>query len=165
MEGVAGTSKKGSKAFTILAPRFVKKEPENGEDETRILAGFLAVAVFRIEDTEGLPLDYERVELPPLPLIDVAQDWGISVNAIPGNYRYFGWFSQERKEISLATKEETVFFHELAHAAHARILGEHRPSTSRSPKTPFSVFDVTPKATSWILFVKERVWSFERLAS
>ena len=116
--------KKGAKAFTILAPRFVKKEAENEEDEKRILAGFLAVAVFRVEDTEGQPLDYEQIELPEFPLIEVAQEWGVSVKAIPGHYRYYGWFSQERKEISLATKEETVFFHELAHAAHERVLGE-----------------------------------------
>jgi len=36
---------KGSNAFTILAPRFVKKESENAEDEKRILTGLLAVSV------------------------------------------------------------------------------------------------------------------------
>jgi hypothetical protein len=116
--------KKGAKAFVILAPRFIKKGAEEEENEKRILAGFLAVPVFRVEDTEGAALDYEEIRLPSLPLIEVAQSWGISVKAIPGNYRYYGWFSQERKEISLATKEETVFFHELAHAAHERILGQ-----------------------------------------
>lgn len=118
--------KRGPKAFTILAPRFVRKQAEDGEgeDEKVLLAGFLAVPVFRVEDTEGEPLDYQRIELPELPLIEVAQRWGISVKAIPGNYRYFGLFSQDRKEIALATKEESVFFHELAHAAHRRILGE-----------------------------------------
>jgi len=116
--------KKGSKAFTILAPRFVKKQSEDEEDEKRILAGFLAVAVFRVEDTEGQPLDYERMELPEFPLIEVAQEWGVSVKAISGNYRYFGYFSPGENQISLATKEETVFFHELAHAAHERVLGQ-----------------------------------------
>ena len=76
------------------------------------------------EDTEGEPLDYERIELPELPLMEVAKEWGLSIKAIPGNYRYFGYFSQNRKEIALATEEESVFFHELAHAAHQRILGE-----------------------------------------
>ncbi len=118
--------KKGSKAFTILAPRFVKKETENDKDEKRILAGFLAVAVFRVEDTEGEPLDYEDLQLPSLPLIEVAQGWGISVEAIPGNYLYRGYFSPGQNQISLATKEETVFFHELAHAAHEKILGQLR---------------------------------------
>lgn len=115
--------KKGAKAFVILAPLFIKNGAEEEEDEKRILTGFLAVPVFRVEDTEGDPLNHERIELLELPLIEVAQDWGISVQATPANYRYFGYFSPERREISLATKEETVFFHELAHAAHERILG------------------------------------------
>jgi hypothetical protein len=89
-----------------------------------VLAGFIAVSVFRFEDTDGEKLDYEKIELPDFPLIEVAKDWGISVKAIPGNYRYYGYFSSDRQTIALATKEESVFFHELAHAAHQRILGE-----------------------------------------
>jgi antirestriction protein ArdC len=116
--------KKGSKSLTILAPRLVKKQTEDKEEPAPILAGFLAVPVFKVEDTDGEPLDYQKIELPALPLMEVAQDWGISVKAIPGNYRHFGYFSQERKEIALASKEESVFFHELAHAGHQRIVGE-----------------------------------------
>lgn len=115
--------KKGAKAFSILAPRFIKKQTEE-EEERILLAGFLSVPVFRAEDTEGEPLDYQEIELPELPLMEVAQRWGISVKAIPGNYHFTGYFSQDRKEIALATKEECIFFHELAHAAHQRILGE-----------------------------------------
>jgi len=80
--------------------------------------------VFRVEDTEGEPLDYQKIELPELPLMEVAKEWGISVKAIPGNYRYYGYFSQDKREIALSTEEESVFFHEFAHAAHQRILGE-----------------------------------------
>jgi antirestriction protein ArdC len=116
--------KKGAKAFTILAPRFIKKQVEDEEGEKILLAGFLSVPVFRVEDTEGEPLDYQQIELPELPFMEVAQKWGISVKATPGNYHYIGCFSQEGREIALATKEESVFFHELAHAAHQRILGE-----------------------------------------
>jgi hypothetical protein len=117
---------KGAKAFAILAPRFIKTQAEDDEKGKSILAGFLSVPVFRVEDTEGEPLDYQQIELPELPLMEVAQRWGISVKAIPGNYFYIGCFSQDRKEIALATKEESIFFHELAHAAHQRILGELR---------------------------------------
>ena len=60
--------KKGVKSFTILAPRFIKKQAED-EEETEVLAGFLAVPVFRVEDTEGEPLDYQNIELPELPLM------------------------------------------------------------------------------------------------
>ena len=116
--------KKGSQSFTILAPRFAQKQSEDEEEPKPILAGFLAVRVFKVEDTEGEPLDYQKIELPELPLMEVAQEWGISVKAVPGNYHYSGYFSQDRREIALASKEESVFFHELAHAAHQRILGE-----------------------------------------
>jgi hypothetical protein len=76
--------KKGSQSFTILAPRFAKKQTEDEEEPKPILAGFLAVPVFKVEDTEGEPLDYQKIELPQLPLMEVAQEWGISVKAIPG---------------------------------------------------------------------------------
>lgn len=115
--------KKGSKAFHILAPRLIKRENEEGEEE-KILAGFLSIAVFRLEDTEGEPLDYQQLELPELPLIQIAEQWGISVEAIPKNYHHYGSYSNSSKQISLATKEEVVFFHELSHAAHAKVKGE-----------------------------------------
>jgi len=117
--------KNGSKSFSILAPRFIRKQSENGDEEPKsILVGFWAVPVFRVEDTDGEPVDYQSIVLPEFPLIEIAKEWGISVKAIPGNYQFFGYFSQDRKEIALASKEESVFFHELSHAAHQRILGE-----------------------------------------
>lgn len=113
--------KKGAKAFYILVPRF--KNPENEKDEqNQVLAGFMARPVFRLEDTAGDPLEYQELELPELSLIDRARKWGISVKAVPGNHRFYGYFSQKSMEIALASKEETVFFHELSHAAHARAV-------------------------------------------
>ena len=118
--------KKGAKAFHILAPRFGKKENDDGEEEV-VLKGFFSIPMFRYEDTEGEPLDYEQIELPNLPLLEVAREWGLSVKPIPGNYSYYGYYSNTRKEIALATEEETVFFHELSHAAHARVKGKIKP--------------------------------------
>ena len=115
--------KKGAKAFYILVPRIIERENSKGGDE-KVLAGFMARPVFRVEDTEGEPLSYEQIELPDLQLMEKAREWGISVKAIPGNYQYYGYFSQDRKEIALATKDESVFFHELAHAAHQRVIGD-----------------------------------------
>ena len=100
------------------------KEEEGDDEEQEILAGFMARPVFRVEDTDGKPLDYQQIELPDLPLLERAKDFGVSVRAIPGNYRYYGYFAPDKKEIALATREESVFFHELAHAAHERILGK-----------------------------------------
>ena len=117
--------KKGAKAIHILVPRIVKRENDEGDEEER-LAGFMARPVFRKEDTEGETVEYERVELPNLPLMEKAKEWGISVKSIPGNQSYYGYFSRQKKEIGLASKEETVFFHELAHAAHKRLAGTNK---------------------------------------
>ena len=111
--------KKGAKAIYILAPRFFKKE-QDGE-ESMVLGGFMPVAVFRSEDTEGEPLDYEVVELPDLPLLELAEEWGITVKNVPGNFQYHGFYSDKRKEIGLASKDECIFFHELSHAAHYKL--------------------------------------------
>jgi antirestriction protein ArdC len=116
--------KKGSHAFHILVPCFGKVPDKENGDESEVLKYFKAAPVFRCEDTDGEPLDYEQIELPELPLIERAKDWGISVKAIPGNYRYLGAYSMNRKEIALATAEEGVFFHELGHAAHEKVIGK-----------------------------------------
>ncbi len=118
--------KKGSKAFHILVP-FIKKVENSEGDERDTLLGFGCRAVFKVEDTDGAPLDYQKIELPKLPLIERAKDWGISVKAIPGNYRYCGYFAPDRKEIALATAEEKIWFHELAHASHYRLNGQLKP--------------------------------------
>ena len=114
--------KKGAKAITIFAPRIVRQK--KGEEENLILKGFLAVPVFRVEDTEGEPLDKTPMELPELPLQEVAQRWGIALKPAARTSRYYGCYYQMRNEIVLATKEESVFFHELSHVAHRRIIGE-----------------------------------------
>ena len=116
--------KKGSKGFYILVPHIRKVENKDTGEEKEALVGFLTRAVFRYEDTDGEPLTHERIETSDLPLIERAEEWGISVTAIPGNYRYSGYYSSKNKLIALATKEECVFFHELAHCAHEKILGK-----------------------------------------
>ncbi len=113
--------KRGSKCFYILAPCIRKIEHE--EEEKYKITGFLAIPVFRVEDTVGEPLDYQNIQLPDLPLIDVANKWNIKVKAIPGNYKCLGFFRHYKQEIGLASKEEVVFFHELSHAAHLRVKG------------------------------------------
>jgi len=119
--------KKGARAVYILVPRMIKRETtsETGEpEEQEILAGFMGRPVFRVEDTEGQPLDYEQIELPPLPLMQRAREWGLSVKAVPGKYQYLGYFAQDKREIGLASKDEAVFFHELAHCAHHLLVGD-----------------------------------------
>jgi len=52
--------KKGSKGFHILVPFFKKVETAAG-DEREALLGFGCRAVFRVEDTDGAPLDYQKM--------------------------------------------------------------------------------------------------------
>ena len=120
--------KKGAKAIYILVPRVTKREKD--DDEEQIITGFLAKPVFRYEDTNGEPLKNTTLKFPDLPLLEKAREWKISVKAVPGNYRYYGYFSEGQNEIALATTEETVFFHELAHATYARL---HKSSKRCDP--------------------------------
>ena len=115
--------KKGAKAIYILIPCIKKEVDEETGKEKEILQYFKSSPVYRYEDTDGEKLDYEQLKLPDVPLLDRAKEWGISVKAVPGNYRYRGYYSPQRQEIALATPEEKVFFHELAHAGHERVNG------------------------------------------
>ena len=117
---------KGATAIYILVPCF-KKLKDEAEQEKEVLSFFKAMPVFRVEDTEGESLDYQNIQLPDLPLINRAQDWSIDVKAVPGNYKYYGYFAPKRKEIALATPAEKTFFHEISHAADHIIHGKLKP--------------------------------------
>jgi len=121
--------KKGAKAFYILAPRLIKKEkPEAVEEENQrqyFCAGFLPIPVFSVESTDGEELNYEKLELPTLPLMEKAKEWGIEVKGVAFQGGYYGYYSPTKYEkIRLASPHEIVFFHELAHAAHSRVIGQ-----------------------------------------
>ena len=114
--------KKGAKAIHILVPYL--RTVEEGGAEKQVLTGFGLKPVFKLEDTAGEPLDYQQIELPELPLLDRAREWGLAVKAVPGNFRYYGYYSPQRQEIGLASPEESVLFHELAHHADRLLKGK-----------------------------------------
>ena len=117
--------KKGARAFHILGPkaRNIKETDDKGvESEKVIITGFFTIPVFRAEDTDGDPLPYEPATPPPL--IDVAEQFGLSVSYQCFAADYYGYYQGQSKQIVLATHSALVFFHELAHAAHHRIEGE-----------------------------------------
>jgi hypothetical protein len=117
--------KGGSKAFYIIVP-FIKKV-DSGDEDNLVLRGFGIKPVFRVEDTDGEPLQYQTLQIPDLPLIERAEQWGVSVKAIPDNFRFYGYYSPGQKEIAIATSQECVFFHELAHCAHHIYRGDLKP--------------------------------------
>ena len=115
---------KGAKSFQILVPCFKKVKDAKTEEDVSVLTGFTTANVFRAEDTEGEILAYERIKLPIHPLMDKAKEWGINVKAVPGNTNHYGYYSPDRKLIALATQEESVFYHELCHVAHEKVIGQ-----------------------------------------
>jgi hypothetical protein len=123
------TVRKGAKAIYILVPRFVKAiDPDDANEERFILKGFMAQPVFRAEDTEGEPLEYEKkIPLPDLPLMEKAKEWGISVTAVPPFSKAYGVYIADYQEILLASPEEIVFFHELSHAGYERAVEKLKP--------------------------------------
>ena len=121
----ARTVKKGAKAFCILGPnsKVIQETNDNGQEtEKVIVTGFHAIPVFRAEDTDGEPLPYEPASPPPL--VDVAEQFGLSVSYQTFASKYYGYYQGDSKRIVLATHSAQVFFHELAHAAHHRIEGD-----------------------------------------
>ena len=120
--------KKGSKAVYILAPNTKTiTDTDHGEEVKRqIITGFRAVPVFRLEDTDGdtLPaFDYEPPAPPPL--ADVAERLEVPVQYLgrPDTGAY-GSYRIDRDAITLFTHNHQTFWHELAHAAHRRVLAQ-----------------------------------------
>lgn len=155
---------KGARAVRILAPikrKMRETDPATGEESERVfVAGFKAIPVFRFEDTDGLNIDrpdYQPAAFPSL--YGVAETWGIRVEYGPHAGRFLGWYSPgDDERIVLTTHGERTFFHELAHAAHARVLadrgetlqGGQRPNQEIVAETVAAVlcrlFDVEPGA-------------------
>lgn len=118
---------KGAKAVYILGPvtRKVRDtDPETGDETERpIVTGFVGIPVFRLEDTNGASVerpDYEPPGFPPL--FDVAERWGLDVFYAPFAGRFRGYYQPRSERVCLCTHDASTWFHELAHAAHERVL-------------------------------------------
>jgi len=128
--------RKGEKSFHILSPVKVPVERKNaaGETEKRlIVVGFKATAVFGLCQTEGEPvqLDQEAERwLHNLPLVDVASQWGLTVQSYNGqSHNHLGEFRQRRTaegdivgvSIAVGVENLATWAHELMHAADSRL--------------------------------------------
>lgn len=116
--------KKGEKAFCILAPLFAKmKDAETGEEKPRPY-GFKGVPVFGYSQTEGEPIaEYSANDrlLESLPLVTVAQAWGINVTTADLTGRgSLGYYSAGASAIVLGDHNAQTWAHELMHAADDR---------------------------------------------
>lgn len=126
---------KDSQAAWILGPATYQVENDAGEKAT-VLKGFHGIAVFAAHDTDGDPLnetDYTPKQLPPL--ADVAANMGINVSWTPTPPDRMGEYSPGKNAIRLGTHDTKTWFHELAHAAHARLDGELKSGQDAKQET------------------------------
>ena len=115
--------KKGERAAWILAPRSIYKEDEETGERKVKFTYFVGVSVFGAGQTDGEPIgDYLGMPTEPLPLADVAKKWGVRVKWTP-TPGFLGTCAKDGTKINVGSGDPAVFFHELAHAAHARLDG------------------------------------------
>jgi hypothetical protein len=93
---------------------------------TRVNKGRVAgktkrVPFYKVEDTIGRRLDYKPIRLPKFPFLDKAHEWGLTIKAFPWGSNLLGRYIHDERKILLATPDTKVFYHELAHAAQARV--------------------------------------------
>ncbi len=110
--GVGRNVKEGSQAFHIFVPNIIKIKGENGEIDDEIIGCKLS-PVFRIEDTEGEPVDHEDIQLRRIPFVERLE--GLSSKSIP--------FGNKLEQIIEATPEEALLFYELAYAIQETVAG------------------------------------------
>jgi hypothetical protein len=130
--------RKGSKAAYLIIPRTRTDENKETGEKEQHLVGWSTAPVFPVESTEGDDLpeyNHTPVELPPL--VDVAQQLGISIEYKPVAPDREGdlWAS---KRINLGTTDQTIFFHELAHAIDARVNGRQKTKEEKEVVAEFT---------------------------
>lgn len=123
-EKVGRTVEKGEKAFRILSPLVTKEFDEEKEEERTVIYGFKGTPVFGVDQTEGelLPNGDENVErwLETLPLREVADSWGLSVEAYNGKRCPILGKYRSGRGIALGVENLSTWCHELVHAADDR---------------------------------------------
>jgi len=104
---------------------------------------FRPFIVFSYDDTKPDPNfdgePYEPTELEPQeppPLMDRAKAMGLKISYTPFSGVYYGAYSPGMELITLATHDESTFFHELAHHAHKLVVKE-RGIDMKSGQDPF----------------------------
>jgi len=120
--------RKGEKAFPIFEPvRTTVRDEATGEDRT-IVVGYKAGARFGVEQTDGEPLpgsEHIQAFIDSLPLIAVAQAWGIRISTHNGKegkaHGYFRTVGEEAEAIALGVENLSTWAHELVHAADHRL--------------------------------------------
>jgi hypothetical protein len=129
-EQVGRRVQKGEKAFYILSPVTKLVVDEDTGEKKRLFYGVRGTPVFGYDQTEGDPLPKIDSQdwLRTLPLREVADEWGLSVESYNGSGGLrLGAYSKEG--IALGVHNLSTWAHELVHAADDR-----NGSAAGSPK-------------------------------
>jgi len=121
--------KKGERGFPILVPltkTITERDDETGEEAKRsFLYGFKHSIVFGLRQTDGADVSTgdEATDnwLQSLPLRDVAESWGLTVETYNGrDGKPLGWY-RGGQGIALGVENLSTWAHELVHAADDRL--------------------------------------------
>ena len=123
-ERICRRVRKGEKSFRILSPLMKKELDEEKKEERTVIYGFTGTPVFGLAQTDGEPVPIREDEttrwLESLPLRDVADAWGLSVEAYNGTAGSFLGKCRLGSAIALGVKNLSTWCHELVHAADDR---------------------------------------------
>lgn len=121
--------RKGQHGFPILVPLTKRCEQQNeqtGQTEERFAVyGFKHAIVFGLGQTDGEqlpPVDPEvSAWIESLPLLDVAREWGLSVEAYNGRMGAAQGRYRHGHSIALGVENLATWAHEMIHAADDRL--------------------------------------------
>ena len=114
---------RGTHGVWIWGPRHVKKKDRKTGEEEHVFAGFIPICVHPYSHTEGDEISFSYSPKEPPPLLRVAKRLKVDVKWMP-MVRALGNSNTEGSQIQMGTDDPEVFFHELAHAAHAKLNGK-----------------------------------------
>jgi hypothetical protein len=121
-ERVGRRVRKGEAAFRILSPIVRTAADERTGEERCVTYGFRGTPVFGLGQTEGDPVtpDDTAEWLLGLPLREVAEAWGLSVEAYDGTRAGSLGAYRPGESIALGVENLSTWSHELVHAADDR---------------------------------------------
>jgi hypothetical protein len=114
---------KGERSFTILSPVIKKRENAKTGKTESFLLGFKGTAVFGLRQTDGaeLPVDVNAEHwIESLPLLEVAREWGLSVETYNGRENAYLGLYRHGQGIALGVENFSTWAHEMCHAADDR---------------------------------------------
>src|SRR5947209_15237 len=114
----------GERGFAILVPVLQNRPDEESGQPKPVVVGFKSAIVFDVRQTDGRPLPPPDPDLlrwaETLPLIEVAREWGLSVETYSGGLHLpLGSYCRDR--IRLGVRNLSTWAHELVHAADDRM--------------------------------------------